>query len=171
MAIGASDLLQANCVIWVEGPSDRIDPNAWIKAAAAEIYEDLELEEGIDYQVMFYGGGLAAHLTLASGPEDVLDQIHLHRLNQRTVVVADSDRRADSDELKERVKRLQRESEGDPYGNVWVTAGRTIENYIDDAAITAAILRIHPTVESCDRSSIEVGRSSFGLCERGLKVS
>ncbi len=112
----SSDLLQANCVIWVEGPSDRIDPNAWIKAAAAEIYEDLELEEGIDYQVMFYGGGLAAHLTLASGPEDVLDQIHLHRLNQRTVVVADSDRRADSDELKERVKRLQRESEGDPYG-------------------------------------------------------
>lgn len=48
----ASDLLQSNSVIWVEGPSDRIYLNHWIKAM------DSTLQEGLHYSIMFYGGRL-----------------------------------------------------------------------------------------------------------------
>ena len=43
----ASDLLQANCVIWVEGPSDRLYLNHWIKAANSTLIE------GVHYSIMF----------------------------------------------------------------------------------------------------------------------
>ena len=120
----ASDLLQANCVIWVEGPSDRIYLNAWITVL------DSTLEEGIDYQIMFYGGSLLAHLTLSEDTGEDLDRIPIHRLNQRFVILADSDKRAPDSPLKERVARLSEESESEPHGHIWVTAGREIENYL-----------------------------------------
>ncbi|HEY9885960.1 MAG TPA: ATP-binding protein, partial [Vampirovibrionales bacterium] len=41
LGIRASDLLQANCIIWVEGPSDRIYINRWI-----ELWSEGELKEG-----------------------------------------------------------------------------------------------------------------------------
>ena len=42
----ASDILQVNAVVWVEGPSDRIYLNHWIKAY------DERLHEGIHYTIM-----------------------------------------------------------------------------------------------------------------------
>jgi len=53
----ASDILQSNCIIWVEGPSDRIYLNHWLHTY------DSELEEGIHYSIMFYGGRLLNHLS------------------------------------------------------------------------------------------------------------
>ena len=50
-----SDLLQANGIVWVEGPSDRVYLNRWI-----ELYSDGGLREGLDYQCAFYGGALLA---------------------------------------------------------------------------------------------------------------
>lgn len=46
-----SDLVQANCIIWVEGPSDRIYLKKWINEL------EPHLVEGIHYSIMFYGGG------------------------------------------------------------------------------------------------------------------
>ena len=51
----ASDLLQSNVVIWVEGPSDRTYLNRWIR-----LVTDGELREGLHYQCVFYGGSLLA---------------------------------------------------------------------------------------------------------------
>lgn len=45
-----SDLLQSNYVIWVEGPSDRVYINYWLSKI------DQNLQEGLHYSVMFYGG-------------------------------------------------------------------------------------------------------------------
>jgi predicted ATPase len=42
----ASDLLQANSVIWVEGPSDRIYLNHWIRANAPELIEGIHYSIG-----------------------------------------------------------------------------------------------------------------------------
>ncbi len=53
----ASDIMQANAVIWVEGPSERIYLKHWISAVAPE------LKEGIHYSLMFYGGRLLNHLS------------------------------------------------------------------------------------------------------------
>ena len=49
----ASDLLQANSIIWVEGPSDRIYLSAWLKHVAPDLIE------GLDFSIMFYGGRLS----------------------------------------------------------------------------------------------------------------
>ena len=57
-----SDLLQANGLIWVEGPSDRIYLNRWI-----ELYTDGRLREGRDYQCVFYGGALLARVEFKPG--------------------------------------------------------------------------------------------------------
>jgi len=51
----ASDLVQSNAVIWVEGPSDRIYLRHWIAAT------DPSLIEGTHYSIMFYGGRLLSH--------------------------------------------------------------------------------------------------------------
>lgn len=63
--VRASDLLQANGVIWVEGPSDRVYLNRWI-----HLYSNGLLKEGTHYQIIFYGGRLLNHLS-AESPDDV----------------------------------------------------------------------------------------------------
>ncbi|MFS1874095.1 AAA family ATPase [Enterovibrio norvegicus] len=59
----ASDILQANSIIWVEGPSDRIYLNYWIRA------KNSNLIEGVHYSIMFYGGRLFSHLTAQDDDE------------------------------------------------------------------------------------------------------
>ena len=116
----ASDIIQSNCVIWVEGPSDRIYLNYWIHGI------DPELTEGIDYSIMFYGGRLLKHLT---GENDSSDEsfINLLRINKNSFVVIDSDRGKENDEISPTKKRIQKE-----FGNnCWITDGREIENYLN----------------------------------------
>lgn len=73
--IRASDLLQANVVIWVEGPSDRIYLNKWI-----ELWSDNELKEGTHYQCVFYGGRLLTHLD-ACEPTEIHDRVSILNVN------------------------------------------------------------------------------------------
>ncbi len=65
----ASDLLQANCVIWVEGPSDRVYLNKWLSLAAPE------LVEGIHYSITFYGGKVLGHFTASDDPAEDLVEV------------------------------------------------------------------------------------------------
>ena len=81
----ASDLLQANCIIWVEGPSDRIYLKYWLKAY------DPDLVEGVHYTIMFYGGRLLRHLS--ADDEEIDEFINLRRINQNLVIIIDSDRK------------------------------------------------------------------------------
>ncbi len=131
-----SDLLQANCVIWVEGPSDRIYLNWWLRSVAPELLE------GIQYSVMFYGGRLAAHLSQAQENSAIDDFIALRRLNRRGVMILDSDRHKAHSPINATKQRLQREFDSGP-GHAWITAGREIENYLQAAQVTAAISATH----------------------------
>lgn len=131
----ASDILQANAVIWVEGPSDRILLKHWIEASAPE------LKEGIHYTIMFYGGSLLSHLTAS---DDALERfISLRQLNRNMVVVLDSDKSNANDTLKPHVRRISEEMDGDG-GMVWITAGREIENYVDGDKLQSALEKLHP---------------------------
>ena len=56
-----ADLLLANGIVWLEGPSDRIYFNRWI-----ELRSDGALREGRDYQCAFYGGSLLGRTQFAS---------------------------------------------------------------------------------------------------------
>ena len=117
----ASDLLQTNCIIWVEGPSDRIYIREWLRL------QDPTLKEGIDYSIMFYGGRLLSHLS----PDDpeVNEFISLRLLNRNIVVVMDSDKDRRNRRLNA-TKRRVRDNWKDQPGFVWVTRGREIENYV-----------------------------------------
>lgn len=131
----ASDIVQANAVIWVEGPSDRIYLNHWIGLVAPD------LREGIDYAIMFYGGRLLSHLS--ADDEEVSEFIQLRALNRNLVIVIDSDRRAAGDDINATKKRICDEF-GKHQGIAWVTAGREIENYIDHAQLQEAVRSVHP---------------------------
>lgn len=125
----ASDLLQANAVLWVEGPSDRIYVRHWLKAVAPE------LEEGLHYSIMFYGGRLLSHLSAED--EEVGDFIALRELNRNLAILIDSDRTAAGDEINETKARVVREI-GET-GFAWVTGGREIENYVPHGTLQAAV--------------------------------
>ena len=138
-----SDLLQTNCVIWVEGPSDRIYIKYWLKHAASDF------TEGIHYAIMFYGGRLLSHL---SGEENemALDEfISLRKLNKRGVIVIDSDKSTAHTHLNKTKKRLIEEFNKGP-GFSWVTAGREIENYFPEDQLQFGILAAAP---NCSFSS------------------
>ena len=145
----ASDLLQANCVIWVEGPSDRIYLNHWIKTL------DEQLVEGLHYSIMFYGGRLLRHLT-ASDPA-VDDFISLRRLNRNVVILMDSDREAPESALNATKQRIQKEFEQEP-GFAWITMGREIENYVDPDTLEQSIRAIH------SEAAALVSKGSYDHC-------
>lgn len=134
----ASDLVQSNSIIWVEGPSDRIYICAWLKAAAPE------LTEGLHFSVMFYGGRLLSHLGVDD--QSTRDFIELQRLNRNVAIIIDSDKRAAATSINSTKSRILDEIE--KAGGVgWVTAGREMENYLTKETIAAALNDSHPNTK------------------------
>jgi putative ATP-dependent endonuclease of OLD family len=126
----ASDVLQSNCVVWVEGPSDRRYFNRWI-----ELWTNGNLREGAHYQCVFYGGKLLAHLSAAAESDDSADSlVDLLRMNRHAIVLVDSDRSKASNGINSTKKRIVDEMGQGP-GIAWVTAGREIENYLPPATL------------------------------------
>ncbi|MDE2734504.1 MAG: AAA family ATPase [Gemmatimonadota bacterium] len=128
-----SDLLQANGLIWVEGPSDRIYLNRWI-----ELYTDGSLREGRDYQCVFYGGALLAKVQFTS-PEDgdeVAELANLFQINHNLIVVCDGDREAENSDLKPRVERIREEIEKIDGAHIWITDAKEIENYLPGSVLS-----------------------------------
>lgn len=143
-----SDLLQTNCVIWVEGPSDRIYLNYWIQCFSPE------LKEKIHYTIMFYGGGLLSHLSVSdSEDEDDLEQnltdfISLLKINRNTVIMCDSDKGNENDSLKPAIERIKAEFENTEFqGFHWITDGREVENYLNPDIVEEIIKENHRNVD------------------------
>jgi AAA domain, putative AbiEii toxin, Type IV TA system len=132
-----SDLLQANAVIWVEGPSDRIYIRHWLQQLASE------LVEGIHFSIMFYGGALLKHLSATDAP--VRDFISLRRLNRHSAIVIDSDRAYAGKKLSDAKVRVRDEFNDGP-GFAWITHGYTIENYVPAEILRSAVQKVHPGI-------------------------
>lgn len=130
----ASDIVQANCVIWVEGPSDRIYIKHWIRAV------DDSLIEGTHYTIMFYGGRLLSHL---SADDDEVDEfIGLRALNRHLALVMDSDKTTPRSRVNATKSRLS--DEFSSHGGVaWITKGREIENYVDHGLLQRCIADVY----------------------------
>lgn len=139
----ASDLIQANSVIWVEGPSDRIYISHWIKNFAPELIE------GLHYSIMFYGGRLLSHLS-ADDPE-VNDFISLRRLNRYIAIVIDSDKDKATKKLNETKIRLKQEFDRGP-GFAWITKGREIENYVESTLLEESVKTVHRSAARLDKT-------------------
>jgi energy-coupling factor transporter ATP-binding protein EcfA2 len=132
MGIRASQILQSNLVIWVEGPSDRQYIRAWIK-----ILSDGKLKEGKHFSFAFYGGSVLNHYGFEDPSEDDIEEcISLFSTSRYSYIVMDSDKSEGSASDKPIYTKLKAHLEVDPakkdYIKIWQTAGREIENYVPE---------------------------------------
>ena len=125
--VKASDLLQSNGIIWVEGPSDRIYIKQWL-----EVFCDCKFEEGLHYQFMYYGGRLLSHFTT----EETDGLINILTTNRNAAIVMDSDKRKEEDSINETKSRIIEEFKKTNMF-AWITEGKEIENYVSSDAIRA----------------------------------
>ncbi|WP_082040803.1 ATP-dependent nuclease [Aeromonas allosaccharophila] len=139
LGVKASQILQANTVIWVEGPSDRIYINKWI-----ELFSDGTLQEGKDYSFLYFGGTNLASFTALDDPDNNL--INILSTSRKAYLIADSDCSSplcrDNDAFKaylssmlERLDSVNKDNTGlhssiKDYIKIWITDGREIENYL-----------------------------------------
>lgn len=127
--VRASDLLQANGIIWVEGPSDRVYIKRWL-----EIWGGDDFQEGRDYQFLYYGGRLLSHYTAEMEQKNLINVL---LTNRNAAIVIDSDKRSDHSRINDTKKRIQEEfKEANAF--CWITQGKEIENYVANAAIEEA---------------------------------
>ncbi|MBL7705626.1 MAG: AAA family ATPase [Taibaiella sp.] len=164
LAVKASDILQSNAVIWVEGPSDRTYIKHWIGLV------DPDLIEGYHYSIMFYGGRLLSNLSLDYDNLEN-DLISLIRLNRNSFVVMDRDGSSAEKGINATKQRIVEEL-GD--SRVWVTHGREIENYLSDDTLTkwlktgynlqeALVLEDDQKVEDAIQSKMEKAGPKYAM--------
>ncbi len=124
-----SDFLQANCIIWVEGPSDRNYIVRWIELLAPDLHE------GIDFAFVFY-----AQLFKLNFDEDLKgDFINAFTINRNSVFIADSDRKSiTSKTTPKKIDLAKRCRENGGYS--WITEGKEIENYIPSIVVNKFFL-------------------------------
>ncbi|MBD3615378.1 MAG: ATP-binding protein [Gracilimonas sp.] len=163
--VRASDLLQSNLVIWVEGPSDRIYLNKWIR-----LYSNSRLLEGAHYQIVFYGGRLLSHLTFKEPDSDEIDNlIKLLSVNRNAAIIIDSDKRAKQTRLNDTKKRIIAEFKKHN-GFVWVTKGKEIENYIPSSVINRSLSKkISSSVKQYGDFSNYLNKRESGLGKKFVK--
>ena len=174
-----SDLLQANGIVWVEGPSDRVYLNRWI-----QLYSDGALREGRDYQCAFYGGVLLAQVEFKPAEEET-ELANLFRINPNVIVMCDSDRASENSPIKARVERIRAEVETIPGAHIWITEAREIENYLPGSVLGKVLddssslpnpeqyASFFPRNEESDNSYIEVhlGRKHLDKMHLATRVA
>ncbi|MDD6404242.1 MAG: AAA family ATPase [Clostridiales bacterium] len=123
--VKASDILQSNGIIWVEGPSDRVYIQRWL-----ELFFSDNFIEGVHYQFLYYGGRLLSQYSASEETE----LINIIKTNRNAVIVMDSDKRSEEADINETKKRIIDELDSLDMMS-WVTAGKEIENYIPKSVI------------------------------------
>jgi hypothetical protein len=152
-------LLQANCTIWVEGPSDRTYIRSWLNQA------DETLIEGSDYSFVFYGGANLSHFDLNSELEEdsnVAELIAMLAISRFSAVIMDRDLAPDASmtaltPAKQRI--LASAGIDSNHRLAIVTTGRTIENDVARSYF----------LEGLRKLAVSVGRDIDGLRLRGIK--
>lgn len=119
LGVKASDIFQANGIVWVEGPSDRIYIKKWLRII------DPELEENEHFSFVYYGGKLLSHYSACEEDE----MIDLLLVNRNSAIVMDSDIKVAGGTINKTKKRITEEF-GRKKLFCWTTEGREIENYI-----------------------------------------
>jgi len=136
LGLRASDLLQSNCIIWVEGPSDRIYIKRWLELISPD------LREGRDFVFIDYKGLGRLHID----PEHASEKnvINVLQLNQNVIMVLDSDRKAENEELAVEKQELI-DKVNQCGGFAWLTDGREIENYLPTPVVARACSALRNT--------------------------
>lgn len=178
LGVKPSDSLQANGIVWVEGPSDRIYLNRWI-----DLYSEGCFQEGHDYQCAFYGGALLAQTQFKSPEEAETDLVNLLRVNPNIIVVCDGDQADKDSDIKDRIKRMNKEVQKIPDAHIWITDAKEIENYIPGSVLEKALgfsplpdpgqyENFFPRKKACSKSYIEtnLNRRNVDKVELAMKI-
>lgn len=140
--VKASDLLQSNGIIWVEGPSDRIYVKNWI-----DICSDSKFKEGDDYQFLYYGGRLLSHYSTDTEENEL---INILTTNRHAAIIIDSDKKSPHAKINTTKKRIEKEFKEKSLF-CWITQGKEIENYLKAESISKALDK---EVKQCQRHQL-----------------
>lgn len=135
LGIKPSDVFQANGVIWIEGPSDRIYILKWLSEWCLMRNETMPVEN-LDFSFVLYGGSTLGHFTSSAAP----GLIDIFSINRNSVVVMDRDldfqRALDGTDIciNQNCVKYQVWTDiaalNSKTGYCWVTEGYTIESYL-----------------------------------------
>lgn len=142
LGMNGSTLFQANCVIWVEGPSDRIYLNCWLKGL------DASLIEGVDYSIAFYGGRVLSHFSLDTADDNENTLIELMKINRYSAVLMDSDVSSIVERVNLTKQRILDEAASSQNTCALLTRGREIENDLPIQFLRSAIANLTNIEES-----------------------
>lgn len=172
LGIKGADLLQANGIIWVEGPSDILYLEAWLNMYQNENKEKQLLQKGLNYEFMMYGGSILSWI----GYDDPEKLVNIFRFNRNSFVVIDSDAvckghlTIDISKFYKAKKYIKTEFEnlsirGYKLG-LWYKEGnsdiRTIECYLDDTSKKA---------HQKSKTKVENARSTIRSWNNSKKIS
>lgn len=139
-----SDLLQSNVVIWVEGPSDRIYINYWLKRWSQKSGLKSQ-QQNIDYIFCMYGGSALSHFDAASQPTKT-DAISMLRVNRNSFIVVDRDLDFDTVDgvlTKTKAKSPKYDAIDALPDSHWLTGGYTIESYLPTTYMSNGYLELN----------------------------
>ncbi len=175
LGIHASDILQANGIIWVEGPSDRLYISLWLEEWCCRNNKPVP-REGIDYTFLFYGGVILSHFTVENNPT----YIDMLCLSRNLVIVMDrdldfcpgSEAPKNLDSTKARIK-MEIENRRRPSSSVWITEDYTIEGYLPRSFLSTYFLRdendrLKPKSSTLSKTEIAKRFRELPLCDRSL---
>ena len=152
LGVRASDLLQANGIVWVEGPSDVLYIEKWLEMYCRENQKEL-LDRGIQYEFQMFGGALLDSLCLvkngAEEEEEYKKLVSMLSFSRNAFVVIDSDAVKKNVKGNEKIvdkskfslakkyikTQFEELSKHDLNLGLWYKAGntsiRTLEEYLD----------------------------------------
>ncbi len=133
LGILPSDLLLANVIVWVEGPSDRTYLRKWINLLASDLIE------GIDFIFSFYKQIIPINLNEKKVQSD--DFLNIFQINPNAIMVEDSDKGNPDEELSKE-KKSRKQNINDNGGLYISTVGREIENYLPSEVIKNALAQL-----------------------------
>lgn len=149
LGVTSGDLVQANGVIWVEGPSDRIYTKRWLELYSRSVSEPAFIEL-VHYAFVSYGGALLKHIGLTGNQTERVD---IRTVNRNFSVVLDRDLVPSDGRISPDKQRMLDEAAllGSETA-IWVTEGYTIESYLPT---TWEKGRQHIKTQSSQRVTIE----------------
>lgn len=135
LGVRPSDVCQANGVIWVEGPSDRLYLLHWLALWCREHDKPIPVEN-IEFSILPYGGATLRHFTGASDSQ----LIDVFGINRNSILVMDRDRDFKTNESDREVPMKASSTKARVYKDFanstgvgrycWLTQGYTIESYL-----------------------------------------
>lgn len=168
LGLKASDILQTNGIIWVEGPSDRIYIKYWLEKWC-EAYGQKCLIENIHYSFSIYCGSILNHFSLKEN--DINDLIDIIKLNRNAIIVIDNDNHFNKNEYNE-YKLIDNKGKNKNriieemtfYDNenfhAWITEGYTIESYLNDEFI-----KLNFDLEHNNRIKLKIGKNKVQIAK------